>query len=195
MLKVGITGGIGSGKSTVCQVFETLGIPVLYADTIAKQLMEHDLALQAAIIQLLGSEAYIGKQLNKTYVANLVFHDKNKLAQLNDIIHPATIAYGDKWMQAQIGPYAVKEAALFFETGSHKHMDVIIGVDAPVALRIQRTMQRDQCTEAKVLERMAQQMDATEKMSLCDEVILNDDKTSIIDQVWAIHQKLLLRKN
>lgn len=193
MLKVGITGGIGSGKSTVCQVFETLGIPVLYADDIAKELMEHDLALRTAIIQLLGSEAYIGKQLNKTYIANIVFHDKHKLAQLNAIIHPATIAYGDKWMQVQQGPYALKEAALFFETGSNKNMDVMIGVSAPLHIRIQRTMHRDAISQEAVMERIAKQMDDEAKMKLCDYVIINDDKTSIIDQVVAIHQKLVQR--
>lgn len=195
MLKVGITGGIGSGKSTVCQVFETLGIPVLYADTLAKQLMAQDLTLQAAIIQLLGTEAYIDKQLNKSYIANIVFHDKNKLAQLNAITHPAVIAYGEDWMKCQKTAYVLKEAALFFESGSNKNMDVMIGVAAPLHLRIERTMHRDAISKEAVMERISKQMDDEAKMKLCDYVIINDDKVSIIDQVLAIHHKLLLHES
>jgi dephospho-CoA kinase len=193
MLSVGITGGIGSGKSTVCQVFETLGIPVLYADNIAKQLMENDDSLKVAISNLLGAEAYTGKQLNKTYIANIVFHDKNKLAQLNAITHPAVIAYGEDWMKCQKTAYVLKEAALFFESGSNKNMDVMIGVSAPLHLRIERTMHRDAISKEDVMVRISKQMDDAAKMKLCDYVIINDEKTSIIDQVIAIHNKLVQR--
>jgi dephospho-CoA kinase len=191
MLKVGITGGIGSGKSTVCQVFETLGIPVLYADTIAKQLMENDPKLRSQIIELLGPKAYEGNKLNRDYISNIVFGDKEKLAQLNALTHPTVIAYGDTWMNShQDCAYALKEAAIFFETGSNKKMDLIIGVSAPLQLRIQRTMQREKISAAQVLERISKQMDEAEKMNLCDYVISNDDSTSIIEQVEQLHQIL-----
>lgn len=191
MLKVGITGGIGSGKSTVCQVFETLGIPVLYADGIAKKLMENDPLLRHQIINLFGMEAYNKNGLNRNLISSLVFHDKEKLEQLNAITHPAVIAYGEAWMNSKKKvPYALKEAALFFETGSDKKMDVMIGVSAPLALRIQRTMLRDHINEEAVLARMAQQMKEEEKMSRCQYIIYNNEKESIIDQVLLIHQQL-----
>jgi len=193
MLKVGITGGIGSGKSTVCQVFETLGIPVFYADDAAKYLMQHDEKIKQQMIALFGQEAYKGNQLNREHISALVFNNKEKLAQLNAITHPAVIAYGEAWMQKQKSAYTLKEAALFFESGSNKNMDVMIGVTAPLHLRIQRTMKRDKISEAAVMERISKQMNEEEKMSLCDDVIINDDKTSVIEQVLTIHQKLVQR--
>lgn len=191
MLKAGITGGIGSGKSTVCQVFETLGIPVFYADDAAKYLMQHDEQIKQQIITLFGQEAYHNKELNRKYISNVVFNDKEKLTQLNAITHPAVIAYGEEWMQKQNAAYTLKEAALFFESGSNKNMDVMIGVSAPLHLRIQRTMKRDQISEAAMLERISKQMNEEEKMKRCDFIIINDDKTSVIEQVMDIHQKLL----
>jgi dephospho-CoA kinase len=195
MLKVGITGGIGSGKSTICQVFETLGIPVLYADNIAKALMMSDPNLRQNIIKLLGEDAYQNNQLNRTFISNIVFKDKEKLAQLNAIIHPVVIAYGEDWMNGQNSSYAIKEAALFFETGSNKKVDVMIGVSAPLQLRIQRTMQREHITEKDVLERISKQMNEEQKMALCDYVIVNDEKNSIIEQVLELHQTLLRKAN
>jgi dephospho-CoA kinase len=192
MLKVGITGGIGSGKSTLCQVFETLGIPVLYADGMAKKLMESDPLLQEQIVRLFGKEAYLNNKLNRGFLSNIVFKDKEKLAQLNAITHPAVIAFGEKWMNAQSNkPYALKEAALFFETGSDKKMNVMIGVSAPLSLRIQRTIERDNISKDAVLARIAQQMNEEEKMSRCHKVIFNNDQDSIIEQVLSIHQDLM----
>jgi len=192
MLKVGITGGIGSGKSTVCQVFETLGIPVLYADGIARKLMEKDPLLRKQIIALFGKDAYIDHQLNRVFLSQIVFKDKEKLAQLNAITHPAVIAFGEDWMNAhEKAPYVLKEAALFFETGSDKNMDLMIGVSTPLSLRIQRTIERDIISEDAVLARIAQQMNEEEKMSRCQKVIYNNDQDSIIDQVLSIHHYLM----
>lgn len=191
MLKVGITGGIGSGKSTVCQVFETLGIPVFYADQAARYLMEHDAALIDSIKLLFGNEAYKGSKLDRERIATIVFQKPGILEQLNAIVHPATLRYGKQWMEAQKSPYAIKEAAIFFESGSYKDMDVMIGVHAPQTLRIFRTMQRDGITQEKVLERMSNQMDDDEKMKRCDHVIINDDHTAILPQVLNIHELLL----
>jgi dephospho-CoA kinase len=192
MLKVGITGGIGSGKSTVCQVFETLGIPVLYADGIARKLMESDPLLRKQIIALFGKDAYIEHQLNRVFLSQIVFKDKEKLAQLNAITHPAVITFGEDWMNAhEKAPYVLKEAALFFETGSDKNMDLMIGVSAPFSLRVQRTIERDIINEDAVLARIAQQMNEEEKMSRCQKVIYNNDQDSIIDQVLSIHHYLM----
>jgi dephospho-CoA kinase len=191
MLKIGITGGIGSGKSTVCKVFETLGIPVFYADHAAKWLMENDNNLMASIRELFGEKAYINGKLNREHIASKAFGHPEKLQQLNALTHPATIRYGNDWMENQTGPYAIKEAALFFESGSYSDLDLIIGVYAPLEVRINRSMQRDGVTREKVLERIAQQMDEEEKMKRCDIVITNDDIAAVIPQVLKVHEQFL----
>jgi dephospho-CoA kinase len=193
MLKVGITGGIGSGKSTVCQVFETLGIPVFYADKAARTLTNTDESIIRQLKSLFGDDIYTKGELDRSKVALTVFTDKNILIQLNAIIHPATIEYGRNWMLQQSGPYALKEAAIFFETGSNKEMDIMIGVYAPAELRIERTMHRDKVSREKVAERIALQMNEEEKMKLCDFVINNDGNTAVIPQVLNIHKRLLAR--
>ena len=175
MLKVGITGGIGSGKSVVCRVFTTLGIPVFNADDAAKYLMSTDAELKAAIIAMLGAEAYDGMLPNREKIASIVYGQPDKLRQLNALVHPATVAYGREWLLQQKAPYSIKEAAIFFESGSHTEMDVMIGVTAPTALRNERAMKRSHLTEAKVASIMQQQMDDTEKMKRCEYVITNDD--------------------
>ncbi|MBL7713265.1 MAG: dephospho-CoA kinase [Chitinophagaceae bacterium] len=191
MLKVGITGGIGAGKSTVCRVFETLGIPVFYADDAAKFLMNTDAGLRQQLIQAFGEKTYDNKRLNRAWLARQVFGNPEKLAQLNALTHPAVIRYGEAWIDRQQTPYVLKEAALFFESGSYKSMDLMIGVSAPLPLRIRRTMQREHISEAQVLERVSKQMDDAAKMSRCDYVILNDDLHSVIDQVLDLHRELL----
>lgn len=190
-MKIGLTGGIGSGKTTVAKIFETLGIPVYYADDAAKRLMNEDVVLKASIRKAFGEDVYINGKLNRSYLASVVFADKNKLSLLNQLVHPVTIADAERWMSEQKTPYAIKEAALLFESDAWKGLDKIIGVDAPVALRIQRTMQRDQVTKEEVLARMQKQMNQQEKMERCDEVIINDEQTLLIPQVMAIHEKLL----
>lgn len=193
MLKVGITGGIGSGKSVVCQVFETLGIPVFYADKAARYLMENDALLIGSIKMLFGNDVYEGGKLNREKIANIAFRDGKILQELNHIVHPATIRYGHQWMESQNAPYTLKEAAIFFESGSEKSVDIMIGVYAPRKVRIMRVMERDGVTQEKVLARMSQQMDEEEKMKRCDHVITNDGQTAIIPQVLALHEILLTR--
>lgn len=194
-MKIGLTGGIGSGKTTVAKIFETLGIPVYYADDAAKKLMNEDVALKATIRKAFGEEVYINGKLNRSYLASVVFADKNKLSLLNQLVHPVTIADAERWMSEQKAPYAIKEAALLFESDAWVGLDKIIGVDAPEALRIQRTMQRDQVTKDEVLARLQKQMNQQEKMERCDEVIINDEQTLLIPQVLAIHEKLLASIN
>lgn len=193
MLKVGLTGGIGSGKSTVARVFEVLGIPVYYADAAAKELVNTQPAIKEAIIKIFGANSYTGNTLNRKFIASVVFSNEQKLNQLNAIIHPATITDGNRWMKLQTTPYAIKEAAILFESASDKGLDYVIGVAAPLPLRIQRTMHRDNTTIEEVEKRMARQMDEEEKMKRCDFVIYNDEKQAIIPQVLHIHQQLMAK--
>jgi len=191
VLHLGLTGGIGSGKTTVAKIFETLGIPVYYADEAARNLMNTDKELIAAIINHFGEESYINGELNRKYVASQVFNDHFKLDLLNSITHPATIKNAKEWMQQQIAPYTIKEAALIFESGSAEGLDYIIGVYAPQALRIKRVMDRDNVTREEVLKRISRQVNEEMKMKLCDFVIHNDEQQLVIPQVIALHEKLL----
>lgn len=193
MLRVGITGGIGSGKSTVARVFEVLGIPVYNADTAARRLMNEDESLRQAIRQHFGEESYKDGILNRSYLAARVFDNPEKLALLNSLTHPATIRHAEEWMQRQQSPYTLKEAALIFESGSSAQLDFVIGVYAPQALRIARVTGRDQVSREEVLKRMQRQIDETIKMKLCDAVIINDDQHPVIPQVLILHQQLLQR--
>jgi dephospho-CoA kinase len=191
MLRIGITGGIGSGKTVVAKVFETLGIPVYYADEAAKRLMNEDATLKEKIRSQFGEESYIDGKLNRAFIASVVFANPDKLALLNSIVHPVTIADAHQWMLQQTTPYAIKEAALTFESGSNKELDKIIGVYAPAPLRILRAMQRDHSDREEVLARMKRQMNEEEKMRLCDYVITNDEQTMILPQILELHQKFL----
>ena len=191
MLRIGITGGIGSGKTTVAKVFETLGIPVYYADDAAKRLMNEDENLKEKIKTQFGKEAYSDDgKLNRPFLSSVVFNDSKKLLQLNAIVHPATLADADRWMNEQTSPYTLKEAALIFESGGHHYLDHVIGVYAPAAMRIQRAMQRDAITREQVIARMDKQIDETIKMKLCDYVIVNDEQQLVIQQVVALDRLL-----
>jgi dephospho-CoA kinase len=190
MIIVGLTGGIGSGKTTVAKVFESIGIPVYYADNEARRIMNGDEALITHLIALFGDEAYNNGILNRRYISSIVFKDKEKLNQLNAIVHPLTIADSDRWMLAQTTPYAIKEAALLFESDSYKQLNYIIGVSSPVELRIKRVMARDNISKQDVERRIGNQMSEEEKMKRCDFVILNDEKELIIPQVLKIHEQL-----
>jgi len=191
-LRIGITGGIGSGKTTVARIFEVLGIPVYYADEAAKKIMNEDETLKAQIIHHFGKDAYTEGKLNRPYLAAIVFADKNKLNLLNSLVHPATIRNSLAWMKSQIAPYSLREAALIFESGVQGQLDYVIGVSAPLDLRVKRAMTRDNLTMAQVHERMDRQINETIKMRLCDFVIVNDDAKAIIPQVMLLHDKLLL---
>lgn len=189
---IGLTGGIGSGKSTVAKIFAQLGIPVFDADATAKAIMNEDRSVKTKLIELFGEDAYKENQLNRPYIAQIVFEDAFKLQQLNAIIHPITIQYAKDWASKQSAPYVIKEAALFFESGSSEGVEKIIGVTAPKHIRIQRVMQRDQMTREDVIKRMEHQLEDSLKMKLCDWVIQNDDMHLLIPQILAIHQSLTI---
>ena len=191
MLKVAITGGIGSGKSLVCQVFKTLGIPIFDADAVSNQLVEHDATLKNSIIELFGKEAYKNNIYNRKYIASIVFSQAEMLQALNALIHPKAIEAAKQWFEKQQSPYAIKEAAILFESNSEKDIDIIIGVTAPEQIRIERVMQRTGYSKEEVIKRMQQQMPDEEKMAKCNYVIQNNNTDAILPQILQIHQQLI----
>jgi dephospho-CoA kinase len=191
MIKVGLTGGIGSGKTTVAKIFELLGIPVYYADDAAKRIMNEDEELKTAIQKQFGKETYRNGELDRSFLSTKVFTDPFQLEILNSLVHPATIRDAAKWMNQQTTSYTIKEAALIFESGAAEYLDYVIGVYAPAPLRIKRTMERSRLDYDEVKQRMDKQLDENMKMKLCDFVIYNDEQHLLIPQVIALHQKLL----
>lgn len=192
MLKIGLTGGIGSGKTTVAKVFEVLGIPVYYADNAAKQLMNNDEALKQQLIASFGKETYFDNgELNRKHLSSIVFADKEKLALLNSLVHPATIAHAQQWFSKQTAAYVVKEAALLFESGTAEGLDYVIGVTAPFTVRLKRVIDRDAVTAEEVKRRMANQIDEQLKMKLCDFVLHNNEQQLLLPQITALHEKLI----
>ncbi|MEY3820281.1 MAG: dephospho-CoA kinase [Bacteroidota bacterium] len=192
MLKIGLTGGIGAGKSTVASIFKVLGVPVFDADATAKNILNTDLFLREQVISAFGSETYKNGLLDRKYLATLVFNNSEQLAKLNALVHPATIAAMEKWAFGFTDrPYIIKEAALLFEAGTHEGLDYIIGVTAPVELRIARVMQRDHVLREEVLGRMQHQLDDTEKMKRCNFVIDNNETSLVIPQVLALHEQFI----
>ncbi len=189
VLRIGLTGGIGSGKSVVAKVFETLGIPVYYADDEAKMLMNTNAGLKAAIIKNFGERSYTNGELNRKYIASIVFNDEKKLELLNSLTHPATIRDAEEWIKQQTSAYIIKEAALLFESGAGKILDYVIGVYAPLPIRIKRVIARDGVTEEEIMKRIMRQMDEEEKMKRCDFVITNDEQELVIPQVLELDKK------
>jgi dephospho-CoA kinase len=194
-LRVGITGGIGSGKTTVCQIFESLGVPVYYADDWAKWLINNDEAVKKGITEIFGPEAYTPEgAYNRPFVAKIVFENKEKLAALNALVHPAVERHSRAWHEEKAAtgtPYTLKEAALMIESGSHKFLDFLIVVTAPEDLRVQRVVQRDGVSAEQVRARMANQMPEIEKVKLADFVIVNNGEQMLTPQVWHIHRQIL----
>ena len=192
-LKIGITGGIGSGKTTVCQVFELLGIPVFYADAAAKEVMHTDEELKQGIISSFGLKSFSdGGILNRKYLSDIVFYDKKALETLNALVHPAVFRAFDNWVgKFPQAPYVMKEAALLFESDSYKMCTHSILVKAPEALKISRVMHRDHITEAEVRLRMARQFSDEAKESLADFIIMNDEHEMVIPQVIKLHEHFI----
>lgn len=193
---IGITGGIGSGKTTVCKIFESMGIPIYYADERAKALMSEKMHLIEGILDVFGVEAYHSDgTLHRAHIAKIAFSNKKKLAKLNALVHPAVGLDYQKWFEAQKAQkpspaYAIKEAALMIETGGYKEMDALIVVTAPEALRIERVVQRDGSNTAAVQARIANQIQETERLRHANFVINNDANQQLIPQVVAIHRAL-----
>ncbi len=194
MYKVGITGGIGSGKTTVCRLFAQLGIPVYPADERAKALMTEDPQLTEAIRQLLGEETYSEQgELNRTYIASRVFNNAGLLEKLNSLVHPAVFRDFDHWATRQSGPYVIKEAALMFESGSYLDLDAVINVCAPEEIRLQRAIQRDNASEEQIRGRMSRQLSEEERVQRADYLIQNSGNELLIPQVMELHQIFLAK--
>lgn len=191
MLRVGLTGGIGSGKSTITRIFEVLGVPVYDADAAARRIMNSDMELRKAIILNFGDRSYTAEGLDRKYMASQVFENAEKLELLNALVHPATLQDADRWLAQQTSPYSIKEAALIFESGASQQLDTIIGVAAPLPLRLQRAMKRDAISKEEVMARMNRQLNESIKLKLCDHIIYNDEQQALIPQVLHLHEQLL----
>ncbi|WP_297887833.1 dephospho-CoA kinase [uncultured Capnocytophaga sp.] len=190
MMVVGLTGGIGSGKSTIAKAFAALGIAVFNSDEQAKALIATDAQVKERIIAAFGEEAYHNGEYNRAYIAQIVFNNSEKLAILNGIVHPALAEYFKRWAKEQTSPYVLKEAAILFESGSYKDCDYIITVTAPEEVRIARVMARDHCTEAQVRARMAQQWSDAQRIALSNAVIENIDLEKAKKEVKRINNEL-----
>jgi dephospho-CoA kinase len=183
MLKIGLTGNMGSGKTTVSNVFEILGIPVFYADDI----------LIGEIKAAFGEQAYFEDgSLNRKHIAGIVFNDDAELKKLNAIVHPATFRAFDEWVKdIKDVPYVLKEAALLFESDSYKMCDYSIMVQAPLEIRVNRVMKRDSISRAEVESRNAHQFSEEKKTALANYIIKNDDTELVIPQVLELHNRFL----
>jgi dephospho-CoA kinase len=190
MLRVGLTGGIGSGKSTMARVFALLGVPVFEADAAARELMHKDGGLRAQVMQRFGDHLYPEGQLDRKALAAVVFRDPAALAELNAMVHPVVRSAFRTWMEGQEGCYALMEAAILTESGGHQAMDQVVVVSAPEDLRVRRVMERDGVTEAEVRARMRNQASEEQRLSIAQHVIHNDGTRLVIPQVIAIHEAL-----
>lgn len=191
MLKVGITGGIGSGKTWVCRVFQHLGVPLFEADSEVKKLYQTDSNLKAELLKAFGSQAYSQEGIFNTAFFREVLSDSLKRQTLNDIVHPKIFQRFEEWSREQKAPYVIKEAAILFESGADKTVHKTIGVFAPLELRIQRVMQRDNRSRESILSIMNMQLSEDELRQKVDFAITNDNEQSVIEQVRNLHQILL----
>lgn len=192
MLRVGITGGIGSGKTTVCRVFETFGVPVYYADAEAKKLYAENSALKNRLVAVFGPAIISQGAVNTARLAEIAFASPENIAQINAIVHPYVFEHYENWCgEHNNHPYTLKEAAILFESGSYKRVQKTIGVIAPESERVSRVMLRDGCSKEEVIKRMSRQMPQDALASRCDFLIQNDNQQSIVTQVLDIHKKLL----
>ncbi len=190
-LLVGLTGGIGSGKTTVAQVFRTLGVPVFEADAEGHRLLNEDQEVIHAVVERFGQAVLRDGTIDRAALAAIVFKDASALSDLNGIIHPAVRAGFRRWAAAQEAPYVVMEAAVMAENGGHKAVDQVVVVTAPEELRIRRVMARDGVEEAQVKARMANQVNEADRLAIAQHIIQNDDVQLVIPQVLAIHEALL----
>jgi len=191
MIVVGLTGGIGSGKTTVANYFKELNVPVYFADIEAKKLMNKSKVFQKKIKALFGKRAYINNELNRPLIAKMIFKDKHLLQKINAIVHPKVGKHFIKWLNKQNCQYVIKEAAILFENNSYKNYDFIITVVADEKERIYRILNRDNTSEQKIKDIMENQWDDSKKVKLSDFVIQNKSLANTKKQVHSIHQKLL----
>lgn len=188
---IGLTGGIGSGKTTVAQIFRALSIPVFVADEESKIIIDTDLELQDQLRELLGEKLIKSGRIDRPYMASLIFNDNELLEKTNALIHPAVGRAFSEWYAKQNAPYVLREAAILFESGSYKDCAAIIVVSAPEPLRLERVIKRSGETEKQVKSRMARQWSQEEKEALANFIIQNDHQSMLIPQVLKIHENLI----
>lgn len=191
MITVGLTGGIGSGKTTVGKLFKDLGISIYIADIEAKKLMNNSEIIKKELIHLFGKEAYLNNEINRPFIADKIFNDKSYLEKMNAIVHPKVKTHFKQWLEQQNSPYVIKEVAIIFEHNQQSSYDLIISVIADKEKRLQRVLNRDKSTSEKVLAIMNNQMNDIDKAKLSDFVIVNNEKSTLENQVNKIHQSVL----
>jgi len=192
VVKLGVTGGIGSGKTSVCRVFNALGIPVFSADQEAKQIMENEDGIIRRINSITGKNLYATGSLNRKELATLIFNDNILLEKVNSLVHPVVIEHFIKWVIEQTSPYVIMEAAILFESGASKFVDRIATIIAPIEERVERVFHRSGLSREQVLERMKNQMGDDSRIKLSDYVISNSENDMIIPAVLKIHEDILL---
>ena len=190
MKRIGLTGNIGSGKTTVASCFEILGIAVFNADKQAKLLMNKDVNLKQSLIAEFGKEVYLDNELNRKYLSKLAFNDDLVLKRLNALVHPVVQEAFEKWSIQQSGAYVIKEAAILFESNTYQSLDAIICISCPEEIRLKRILKRDDLSEKDVRQRMSHQWAEEKKISLSDYVITNDDSSLVMPQILSVHSAL-----
>ena len=191
MKKIGITGGIGSGKTYVASVFQSLGIPIFNADIQAKKIMTSSRKLIKLVKEEFGNDIYKDSDLNKEKLASIVFSDSDKLQKLNSLVHPIVKEEFNNWYKKQTSPYVIKEAAILFESNSHIGLDAVICVSAPLGLRMKRLLNRDDYSEKEIKKRIENQISQEEKQKLSDYIIVNVEKELLLPKIIKIHKELL----
>jgi len=190
MKRIGLTGNIGSGKTTIASCFEILGIAVFNADKKAKLLMNKDVNLKQSLIAEFGKEVFLNNELNRKYLSNLAFNDDLVLKRLNALVHPVVQEAFEKWSIQQSGAYIIKEAAILFESNTYQSLDAIICISCPEEIRLKRILKRDDLSEKQVRQRMSHQWAEEKKISLSDYVITNDNSSLVMPQILSVHNAL-----
>lgn len=191
MRKIGLTGGIGSGKSVVCKIFSTLGVSVFHSDEVSRYLIDHDQLVIDEVKRIFGHDIYRNGKVDRKKLSQQVFTNREMLKKLNSILHPVVAEVFNGWIEkCKSSSYIIKEAAILFESGTDKELDGVITVSAPESIRISRVMERDGTTEEEVLQRIRNQMNEEERLSRSDKVIVNDGHRLVIPQVLEVHNKL-----
>jgi dephospho-CoA kinase len=195
LMKLGITGGIGSGKTSVCKVFNVLGIPVFSADPEAQLIMNHDKKIISGINKITGKNLYPDGILDRMELASLIFNDPDLLSKVNSLVHPAVFEQFKRWTDAQSTPYVIMEAAILFESGATGLVDRVATVIAPIDERVARVTQRNRLTREQVMERIKNQMDDRERIKMSDYVISNSENDMIIPAILKIHEDIINHLN
>ena len=189
--KLGITGGIGSGKTSVCRVFDVLRVPVFSADREARAIMENDFEIINSLNSIAGKDLYTKGTLDRMELANIIFNDRNLLEKVNFLVHPVVFDHFRKWVLEQVSPYVIMEAAILFESGGSEFVDKVATVIAPVEQRMSRVIQRNKLSREQVLERMKNQMDDEARIKLSDYIIYNSENDMIIPAILKINNDIL----